>query len=172
MREDHVDRFLREIEGLSRETGIDLEVEGLVDRMAGLSRRVKKALEATLAEHGLTHAEWGVLGKLRLGESHRSSPGELAERLDLSSGAMTTRLDNLEKAGLVRRLPDPSDRRAVVVELTPAGKDAYDSTVGIQARKEAFFASALTRAELKRLNDLLRKLMLAFEEREAAGRQE
>jgi DNA-binding MarR family transcriptional regulator len=169
VREDHVDRFLKELEGLSRDVELDLEVEALVDRMAGISRRIKKALESTLAEHGLTHPEWQVLGKLRLGDGHRKSPGELAAQLELSSGAMTTRLDNLERAGLVRRLPDPSDRRGVLVELTPEGKAAYDSTVGIQARKEAFFASALTRAELKRLNDLLRKLMLAFEERETGS---
>ena len=171
MREDHVDRFLLELEGLSRDTGLDLEVEGLVDRLAGLSRRIKRALEATLAEHDLTHPEWQVLGKLRLSEGARKSPGDLAEQLELSSGAMTTRLDNLEKAGLVRRLPDPSDRRGVIVELTEAGQDAYDSTVGLQARKEAFFASALTRNELKQLNGLLRKLMLAFEDREAAAKE-
>ncbi|HZQ16479.1 MAG TPA: MarR family transcriptional regulator [Gaiellaceae bacterium] len=172
MREDHVDRFLRELEGLSRDVEpLDLEVEGLVDRIAGISRRIKRALESTLAERGLTHQEWQVLGKLRLSEGHRSSPGDLAAKLELSSGAMTTRLDNLEKAGLVRRAPDPSDRRGVLVELTPEGKDAYDSTVDIQARKEAFFASALTRDELKRLNALLRKLMLAFEDREAASKE-
>jgi DNA-binding MarR family transcriptional regulator len=172
MREDHVDRFLKQLEGLSRDVDpLDLEVEGLVDRIAGISRRIKRALEATLAERGLTHPEWEVLGKLRLSEAHRSSPGDLAVKLELSSGAMTTRLDNLEKAGLVRRLPDPTDRRGVLVELTPEGKDAYDSTVDIQARKEAFFASALTRNELERLNALLRKLMLAFEDREAAVKE-
>jgi DNA-binding MarR family transcriptional regulator len=50
-----------------------------------------------------------------------------------------------------------------VVELTPAGMKAWDQAAGIQGRKEAFFASALTKAEQKKLNDLLRKLMLAFE---------
>jgi DNA-binding MarR family transcriptional regulator len=76
---------------------------------------------------------------------------------------MTSRLDRLELAGLVRRLPDPGDRRGIVVELTPAGMKAWDQAAGIQGRKEAFFASALTKAEQKKLNDLLRKLMLAFE---------
>lgn len=168
MREDHVDRFLKRLEGLSRDTELDLEVEGLVDRISGISRRIKRAMEATLAEHGLTHAEWEVLGKLRISDGHTSSPGDLAAEVEVSSGTMTSRLDRLEHEGLVVRRPDPSDRRGVVVELTPAGKDAYDSAVNVQARKEAFFASALSASEQRRLNDLLRKLMLAFEERESA----
>jgi len=54
-----------------------------------------------------------------------------------------------------------------VVELTAAGRIAWDSAASIQARREAFFASALSKAEQKRLNALLRKLMLAFEHLEA-----
>jgi DNA-binding MarR family transcriptional regulator len=165
--EDHVDRFLKRLEGLSRATELDLEVEGIVDRIAGISRRIKRAMETTLSEHGLTHPEWEVLGRLRLADGHTSSPGELAEEVEVSSGAMTSRLDRLEQAGLVRRKPDPDDRRGVLVELTETGKAAYEAAVSVQARKEAFFASALTKAEQRRLNDLLRKLMLAFEAREA-----
>jgi len=166
VREDHVDRFLRRLEGLSRETELDLEVEGIVDRINGIARRVRRAMEVTLAEHGLTHPEWEVLGKLRLAEGHTSSPGELAAEIEVSSGTMTSRLDRLEQDGLVVRRPDTADRRGVLVELTPAGKAAYEAAVNVQARKEAFFASALTAAEQRRLNDLLRKLMLAFEDRE------
>jgi DNA-binding MarR family transcriptional regulator len=164
--EDHVDRFLQRLEGLSRDTELDLEVEGIVDRIAGISRRVKRALEATLSEYGLTHAEWEVLGKLRLSDVHTSSPGELAEEVEVSSGTMTSRLDRLENAGLVARKPDPGDRRGVLVELTPAGRAAYEAAVNVQARKEAFFASALTKREQRELNGLLRKLMLAFEANE------
>lgn len=167
VREDHVDRFLRRLEGLSRDTELDLQVEGIVDRVNGISRRIKRAMEVTLAEHGLTHAEWEVLGKLRLAEGHTSSPGELAADVEVSSGTMTSRLDRLEHEGLVVRKPDTADRRGVLVELTPAGREAYDAAVNVQARKEAFFASALSDAEQRRLNDLLRKLMLAFEDRES-----
>ena len=166
VREDHVDRFLSRLEGLSRDTELDLEVEGIVDRINGISRRIRRAMEATLGEHGLTHQEWEVLGKLRLAEAHTSSPGELAAEVEVSSGTMTNRLDRLERDGLVVRRPDKADRRGVLVELTPAGKAAYDAAVNVQARKEAFFASALSAAEQRRLNDLLRKLMLAFEDRE------
>jgi DNA-binding MarR family transcriptional regulator len=79
---------------------------------------------------------------------------------------MTSRLDRLETEGLVARLPDPDDRRGIVVELTEKGRQAWDTAASVQGRKEAFFASALSKDEQVQLNALLRKLMLAFEERE------
>jgi DNA-binding MarR family transcriptional regulator len=124
-----------------------------------------------VAEYGMTLPEWHVMSHLRLTSDHRSSPGELAADLELSSGAMTSRLDRLEEQGLVRRLPDPKDRRGIVVELTAEGKAAWDRTAGIAGRREAFFASALTKAEQQKLNVLLRKLMLAFESREPEPRR-
>jgi DNA-binding MarR family transcriptional regulator len=161
--EDHIDRFLKRLEPLAG-VGIDLEVEGIVDRVNGISRRIKSGMERTLAEYDLTLPDWHVLSTLRLaGPEGRSTPGALAADMELSSGATTSRLDRLEEAGLVRRLPDPTDRRGVVVELTDAGKDAWDQAASVQGRREAFFASALTKREQQQLNALLRKLMLAFE---------
>jgi DNA-binding MarR family transcriptional regulator len=163
---DHIDRFLDQLVGLGH-PDIDLEVEGIIDRIGGLHRRIKKGMEVVVAEHGLTLPDWHVMSRLRLSSTdHRSSPGELAADLELSSGAMTSRLDRLEEQGFVRRLPDPTDRRGIVVELTPEGKAAWDRTAGIAGRREAFFASALTKAEQRQLNQLLRKFMLAFESNE------
>ncbi len=76
---------------------------------------------------------------------------------------MTSRLDRLEELGFIRRLPDPTDRRGVLVELTDEGRAAWDAAAEVQGRKEAFFASALSPEEQRELNALLRKLMLAFE---------
>jgi DNA-binding MarR family transcriptional regulator len=164
---DHIDRFLDRVAALGN-PDIDLDVEGIVDRIGGINRRMKKGMEIVLAEYGLTPPEWHVMSHLRLakGGDQRSSPGELAADLEISSGAMTSRLDRLEQQGYVRRMPDPKDRRAIVVELTPEGKAAWDRTAGIAGRREAFFTSALTKAEQRQLNDLLRKLLLAFEARE------
>jgi DNA-binding MarR family transcriptional regulator len=164
--QDHIDRFLKRLEVLPPEIGIDLEVEGIVDRINGIRRRIHRGMEATLAEHGLTQPDWQVLTALRLAPDHRSSPGVLAADLELSSGAMTSRLDRLEESGLITRLADSNDRRGVVVELTKAGLAAWDTAADIQGRREAFFASALTKEEQVQLNGLLRKLMLAFESRE------
>jgi DNA-binding MarR family transcriptional regulator len=160
--EDSVDRLLARITAAGVET-IDLDVEGIVDRIGSIHYRIKRAHEEVLREHGLTHQEFGVLSRLRLGAKNgRSSPGELAADLELSSGAMTTRLDRLEEAGLVRRLPDPDDRRGVVVELTDEGRAKWDSAAEVQARRESFFARTLTKPEQKKLNELLRKLLLAL----------
>ena len=86
----------------------------------------------------------------------------LAADLQLSSGAMTNRLDRLEKAGLIRRLPDPSDRRGTLVEPTEAGHAAWDAAVGEQAVREKAITSVLSDAERSELHRLLRNLMRAF----------
>jgi DNA-binding MarR family transcriptional regulator len=163
---DHVDHFLARINYVF--PTLDLEVEGIVDRISGISRRLHRTMDETLAEFGLDSAEHRALSVLAQGgEPYRSTPGELAGRMDLSSGAMTNRLDRLETAGLIRRLPDPDDRRKVIVELTDHGRETYRNAVGVQAKKEALVTAALNDREKVQLNALLRLLMLEFERREA-----
>jgi DNA-binding MarR family transcriptional regulator len=168
---DSMDRMLdiwvREIPGLDRLT------EGIVERVYTLSRYFNHSMETTLAEFGLDRRTHRVLGRLRYqGPPYRLSAGELAEGMGLSSGAMTNRLDRLETAGLVRRLPDPGDRRGVLVEPTEAGHAAWDRATDTQARREALIASALSEPEKDQLHALLRRLMGAFpdEVREGAKR--
>jgi DNA-binding MarR family transcriptional regulator len=81
---------------------------------------------------------------------------------------MTNRLDRLEKAGFVKRLPDPDDRRGVLIELTKAGGTAWLESTGAEAEREALIAAALTKTEKEQLNALLRRLMLEFERREGS----
>jgi len=165
---DHVDRFLETIHLLLPD--LDLEIEGIVDRIGGLSRRIHRTLDETLGEFGLDSAEYKALGALaQVGPPYHSTPGKLARRMELSSGAITNRLDRLEEAGLVRRLPDPADRRGVVVELTEKGRDTYQSAVGVQAKKEELITAALTDREKQQLNALLRRLMIEFERREGSS---
>jgi len=163
---DHVDRFLDEIRD-ELPADLDLEVEGIIDRIGGINRRVQRELDRTLADHGLGHTDWRILSSLRwAGRPYRRSAGALAKIADLSSGAMTNRLDQLENAGLVRRLPDPQDRRGVLVEPTAKGRELWEGAIGVQARKEALVTEALNERERRQLNTLLRRVMLAFEERE------
>ena len=161
---DHVDEFLA-MEFLEEIPNLDLTVEGIVDRLHDLSKRFKKALNEKISEQGLTHPDWSMLGALM--RKQPRSAGQLAKIADLSSGAMTNRLDRLEEAGLVRRLPDPDDRRGVLVELTPKGKRAYNAAAGAGAAYEAYIASALSRREKEELNALLRRLLIEFERRES-----
>jgi DNA-binding MarR family transcriptional regulator len=161
---DHVDEFVAQLEDWLPD--LDLEVEAAVERIQSISRRLKREMDATLAEHGLTMGEWRVLMTLYKDEQNRRSPGALADECEVSSGAMTNRVDRLEADGLVRRLPDPDDRRGVIVEMTEQGRRKLDAATNAQARREASIASALTDREKKQLNALLRKLMLAFEQRD------
>ena len=162
---DHIDRFLEEISA-DLPADLDLAVEGIVDRIGGINRRIKWMHEETLDQLGLTLSDWHVLTALRwAGAPYRRKAGELARRAELTSGAMTSRLDALEKEGLVRRLPDPADRRSVFVELTDKGREKHHQGMGIQAEKEALVAEALTDREKEQLNSLLRRVMITLEGR-------
>ena len=163
---DHVDEFLAS-EFLGEIPNLDLAVEGIVDRIHDLSKRFKKALDETISEHGLTFGDWSILGALV--RKQPRSAGKLAEIANLSSGAMTNRLDRLEQAELVRRIADPDDRRGVLVELTAQGLRVYRAATGAGAANEALIASALTKRDKEELNSLLRRLMLEFERRESAA---
>jgi DNA-binding MarR family transcriptional regulator len=165
--QDDIDRFLAENEL----PGVDLEVEGIVDRISSLRRRLNHMLNETLADFELTEGEWKALNHLHfVGPPHRRSVGKLAKWADLSSGAMTNRLDRLEEAGLVRRIPDPDDRRGVLVELTDEGSRVFQESLSTQAAKEALIAAALDKDEKRQLNALLRRMMLEFERREQKTR--
>lgn len=160
--QDNVDRML---EVWKRELpDLDLATEGIVERIQKINKYLDRAMNETLAQFQLDRGEWRLLGALRRsGPPYRRSPGYLAEDLGLSSGAMTNRLDRLETAGLVRRLPDPDDRRGLKVELTDTGWQAWQDSVGVQAQKEALVSSALDPEEKEQLNSLLRRIMLEFE---------
>jgi DNA-binding MarR family transcriptional regulator len=164
---DHVDRFLAELDVPT----LDLTVEGIVDRIMGISRRLRRSMNETLEGFDLTWEEWKLLCALRNhGEPYRLSPGQLAHAQELSTGAMTNRLDRLEHAGFIMRVPNPDDRRGLLVELTAAGHRVWHESVGAQGEKEALIAAAaLDETEREQLNAYLRRLMVAFERTESAS---
>jgi len=155
--DEKIVNWLREVPEL------DAETEGIVDRIVLLDKYLRRTHDETLEQFGLTWGEVKVMGSLRYGgPPYRSTPGRLAGELGLSSGAMTTRLDKMEEAGLIRRLADPDDRRGVLVELTEHGRDLWQQSVAVQAEKETTIAGALSDGEKQELNDLLRRLVHAF----------
>jgi DNA-binding MarR family transcriptional regulator len=142
---------------------LDPQTEGIVERIQFLNKRFAESMDKTLEEFGLEPRSFHLLGKLRsYGPPYQRSPGQLAADMLLSSGAITNRLDRMEKAGLIRRLPDPNDRRGTLIEPTKAGHAAWGQTVGTQAVNEALIAGTLTKAERAELHRLLRRLMRAF----------
>jgi DNA-binding MarR family transcriptional regulator len=146
---------------------LDATTEGIVERIQNLYKDFDRSMEETLVKHDLDRRAFHLLGRLRsYGPPYRRSPGQLAGDMRLSSGAMTNRLDRLEAAGLIRRLPDPNDRRGQLIEPTEKGHAAWDRTVGTQAEREQRIASVLTAAEREQLHRLLRRLMQAFPDRD------
>ena len=142
---------------------LDSLTEGIVQRICILEDQFEASLDETLAEFGLDRRSYGLLGRLRAaGAPYRRTPGQLSRGLRLSSGAMTNRLDRMEQDGLIRRLPDPNDRRGVLVEPTEQGHAVWDRAVDVQAHREALLASVLDEADRKELHRLLRRLMRAF----------
>lgn len=145
-------------EGAARRwDGVDPVVEAVVTRIFRIGRYVDRTLAESSRRFGLNSSEYHVLAVLS--ESGPRSPGALGERLLVSSGVMTNRLDRLESLGLVSRKPNPNDRRGVLVELTDEGGKTLDRLIADQISKELTLVSQLDEAELTRLNDLLRKMM-------------
>jgi DNA-binding MarR family transcriptional regulator len=163
MTEDAVDRVI----GQWRQARPDLDLEpmALIGRLGRLSLLGTAVIEAGLAEHGLKLGEFDVLASLRRsGAPFELTPGALIRQLMLSSGAMTNRIDRLEAAGLVRRLPDPNDRRGVIVALTAAGRRLVDRAVTDHVENEARLLEPLNARERATLDRLLRKLTAPLEQ--------
>ncbi|MBG0831690.1 MarR family transcriptional regulator [Planomonospora sp. ID67723] len=113
-----------------------------------------QAWEAAANEHGLSTAHACVLGRVET----RRSMGKLAEELRCDASNITQIVVRLETRELVRREPNPEDRRSRQIVRTPSGDDLYG------AFEESFefprsAAANLTVAERKQLTALLRKAM-------------
>ena len=124
-------------------------------------------LEVSILESGIAFLSQGE-GDFHGYQLAKEMKQRLGARFRAAYGTLYRALDRMEQAGLLRRLPDPGDRRRVVVELTEHGRETYRRTVGVQAQKEALFAAALSDREKIQLNRLLRQLMIEFERREGS----
>ena len=95
--------------------------DGLLGHVVRLNVAVDRVLNRIVGAAGISVADYLVLGVVRRSPDHRSAPTAICDVLGRTTGGMSLTLDRLEKAGLVRRLPDPDDRRRVVVEATDEG---------------------------------------------------
>jgi DNA-binding MarR family transcriptional regulator len=121
-------------------------------------------IRRVLQRHGIDWGGFDVLATLRrAGAPYRMTPTGLYRELVLTSGAMTNRLDVLERAGLVERQPDPNDRRGTLIQLTQKGKVVVDRAMEAHLQGEAEMAGHLSKEEQKCLADLLKKLLIEME---------
>jgi len=144
---------------------IDVSSMGVVSRIWRVGRHLEQQRKSVLDEFGSDRGTIDVLGMLRrAGAPYRRSAGDLTKSALITSGGVSQRLDKLEKAGLITRHVDKTDRRRVDVELTPAGVELVDSLlVDLMSHDDKVLASALTAPEQERLSQLLRKFLLALE---------
>ncbi len=147
---------------------IDAEGMALIPRVIRLAHLYNTQMARVSRVFGLKPGWLDVLSALRrIGSPHQMSATELAQWVLLSSGGMTNRLDRMEEAGLVRRRPDPSDRRGVLVELTPQGREVIDGAIDAHlALYKQLLDGTLSKAEQRQFVELLRVQTLALEEQD------
>lgn len=109
-----------------------------------------------------TMAQFDVIAQLSR-EKDGTTPAELSRRLLVTAGNLTGLLDRIEKAGLVKRRPDPQDRRVTRVHLTNKGRELAKKVIPIHAKDIQEIISGLNMNELKHLRQLLEKLIDSFE---------
>ena len=133
----------------------------VIGRLGELSQVISRDhLLPFFASHGLQAGEFDVLATLRrAGEPFALMPTALYESAMISSGGMTSRIDRLEKAGLIERRKHPSDRRGILVALTPAGFALIDNMLTAHVANLQRVLGALSDEEKQQLHGLTGKLL-------------
>lgn len=141
----------------------EVGVYQVTSRIARLALHIARHQEEVFGRFGLNRGDVGVLSALRIAENNRLSPTQLFKGLMLSSAGITSRLDRLEKRGLVRRERHPNDRRGVIVELTDEGRSVLDQAVQANTASERELTHGLEPGEPQELAKLLKKMLAALE---------
>jgi DNA-binding MarR family transcriptional regulator len=118
------------------------------------ANRVHTARERWTESHGLSESRLRILTALFYSPEHRRPLGELAEMLGVVPRTMTDVVDVLERDGLIRRAPDPKDRRSVHAQLTRAGLERIETLRRDAVAQEAALFSSFKRGQLAELRHL------------------
>ena len=152
------------VEAWARERrDLDLGPVEVFSRISRLARHLDLARRDAFTAHAIESWEFDVLAALRrAGKPYELSPGRLLRETLVTSGTMTNRVDRLTARGFVERLPDPRDRRGVLVRLTGEGKAAVDGAFEALLAAEADLLADLPARDQTRLAALLRTLLAPF----------
>jgi len=143
---------------------LDVSPMGVIGRILRLSKHLEQRLKPTFSEFGLNLGDFDVLATLRRsGEPFQLSPTAMFSTMMVTSGTMTSRLDRLEKAELIRRMPDPNDRRGTLIQLTDKGFDLIEKAIKAHVENEHRMLSGAESLDRETLDRLLRELLLSFE---------
>jgi DNA-binding MarR family transcriptional regulator len=152
----------------SVEPGLNGSSDGTSRRLARMANHINAEAEALFSRFGITHGGFQVLASLyRAGPPFRRSPSRVARGLMLSGAGLTGRMDQLERGGRLKRTRHHGDRRAVVVELTPAGRRLVRSAFPVFVESHARLLDvALEPRQQATLSTLLRLVLKQFESSE------
>ncbi|RBP68069.1 MarR family transcriptional regulator [Brevibacterium sanguinis] len=143
---------------------LDVSPMEILSRVTRLSRQLDLARRASFTDYGIEVWAFDVLSALRRsGEPYQLSPSSLLQETLVTSGTMTNRIDRLVAAGWVERLPDPDDRRGVLVRLTESGRVTVDNALAELLEREQEILGDLTPAQQRKLASLLRVLSTGFD---------
>ena len=138
---------------------IDATPMEVIGRISRLAADLDPLLAPVFTSRGLGDGEFDVLATLRRsGEPFELSPGELGASMMVTSGAVTKRIDRLERSGLVTRRVSEVDARARLIRLTAEGRRIVDEAVVEHVINEKRLLAGLSAVERETLADLLRKL--------------
>jgi DNA-binding MarR family transcriptional regulator len=118
----------------------------------------------TLDDYQLSPSARQILAVVE-GAGEPLEPSVIAERLLITTGSVTSLLDNLEKRGLIRRMPHPKDRRKLLVDITPEAQSIVDELLPLlHAREREVIGAALSTNEQRTLLRLIAKLQHAAQQ--------
>lgn len=151
---DHVGRIMAQ---WARERpDLDVSPQGLVGRLHRLAATLDDELRPVFAAAGLSDGEFDVLAALRRsGAPYELTPGELAATTMITSGAVTKRVDRLEREGYAMRVAAADDRRSRPVRLTERGRELADRLFEEHMANEHRLVACFTAAERRQLASLL-----------------
>lgn len=143
---------------------LDTAPLGVIGRLHRCAALLRQADGAPLSQEGLSRAEFDILGALRRAQ-HELTPGHLGRETSASSAAVTKRIKELERRGLVVRRADDRDRRVVHLSLTEAGRTLIDRLLPDQLGYEASLLAGLPAARQHELAGVLAQLLSVLEGR-------
>lgn len=143
---------------------LDTKAMATVARLNRTMGLLRSRIEQHMNANGSTLAEFDVLSTLRrAGPPHEMKPSAIARATMLSPSGMTHRIDQLEAAELIERVPDPTSRRTAPVALTEQGRGKAEDLARSLAEVEQQLLEALTDREQAQLDTLLTKVLDSLE---------
>jgi DNA-binding MarR family transcriptional regulator len=137
------------------------EIERALTRISYLTSRVRQH-ERLMAMAGLPLDRAAVALLRQVADSGSLRPSELANLLSVEASHVTRQVQQLEKTGYLTRVPDPNDRRAQRIELTPAGRDAVDRVREASCRGMSVALADWSPQDLEQLATLCHRLVDDF----------